>query len=60
MKKRLLHLLYCFLAGSITAIPVLAQTGPEDITSQYLKSADFSSEEGWVQHLGESETAVGG
>ena len=50
MKKRLLHLLYCFLVGSIATIPVQA----EDITSQYLKSADFTSEEGWVQNLGEN------
>ena len=60
MKKRLLHWLYCFLAGSITVLPVQAQTGPEDITSQYLRSADFSSEEGWTQNLGEYETAIGG
>ena len=60
MKKRLLHLLYCFLAGSTAALPTQAQTGPEDITSQYLQSADFSSEDGWVQDLGEYETAIGG
>lgn len=60
MKKRLLHLLYCFLAGSTAALPTQAQTGPEDITSQYLQSADFSSEDGWVQNLGEYETTIGG